>query len=181
MACPLEGKPKLRGVIVPSCTHWSDVPSSKQSGSLPTREAAHMEWREFPGCASWSDSPNNTKCGPQLQMFLGSKQPHAMDGRRLMGTVPPRSPEQNGLRQLLGAQARGCPRPGLTCHGHGLLAGSPKLLTICLAHSETKQTETLEFGIEKVLLQGHARRWVAHALKAPNSPEGFGKALLKAR
>ena len=32
---------------------------------------------------------------------------------------------------------------------------------MCLMHSEAKQYQTLEFGVEKglVLLQGHARRW----------------------
>ena len=39
----------------------------------------------------------------------------------------------------------------------------------------------LEFGAEKGLLQGHARRQVAHAPETPNSPEGFSKAFLKAR
>ena len=43
---------------------------------------------------------------------------------------------------------------------------------------DAKQTETSEFGAEKGLLQGHARRPVAHALKSPNSPKGFRKALL---
>ena len=40
-------------------------------------------------------------------------------------------------------------------------------------HSEAKQSETSEFGAERGLLQGHARRWVAHALKIPELPEGF--------
>ena len=39
-------------------------------------------------------------------------------------------------------------------------------------------TKTLEFGAQKGLLQGHARRWVAHALKTLNSPKAFSKALL---
>ena len=29
----------------------------------------------------------------------------------------------------------------------------------------SNKTETSEFGTEKILLQGHARRWVVHALK----------------
>ena len=37
-------------------------------------------------------------------------------------------------------------------------------------------TETSEFGAEKGLFQGYARRWVAHAQKTPNSPKGFSKA-----
>ena len=40
-------------------------------------------------------------------------------------------------------------------------------------HSEAKQTEILEFGAEKGLLQGHARRRVAPALKSPELPKGF--------
>ena len=36
---------------------------------------------------------------------------------------------------------------------------------VCLTHSEAKQTETLAFGAEKGLLQGHARRRVARAQK----------------
>ena len=39
------------------------------------------------------------------------------------------------------------------------------LLLIQVAHSEVRQTETSELGARKVLLQGHARRQVAHALK----------------
>ena len=33
--------------------------------------------------------------------------------------------------------------------------------------------ETLEFGAEKVLLQGHTRRWEVYALKSPELPERF--------
>ena len=41
---------------------------------------------------------------------------------------------------------------------------------MCLMHSEVKNnTKTSEFGAEKGLLQGHARRLVAQALKTPNS------------
>ena len=41
---------------------------------------------------------------------------------------------------------------------------------MCLTHSEAKNnTKTSEFGAEKGLLQGHARRLVAQALKTPNS------------
>ena len=36
---------------------------------------------------------------------------------------------------------------------------------ICPSHSEAQQTASLELGSEKGLLQGHARRWVAGALK----------------
>ena len=41
--------------------------------------------------------------------------------------------------------------------------------------------KTLEFGTEKGLLQGHARRWVAHVLRAPKLLKAFSKALLKAK
>lgn len=49
---------------------------------------------------------------------------------------------------------------------------------MCLRHNEAKHTRTLEFGAEEVLLQGPARRRVAHALKAPKSLKGFSKAFL---
>ena len=52
---------------------------------------------------------------------------------------------------------------------------------MCLMHSEAKQTETSEFGAEKGLLQGHARRRVAHTLKTLNSLKAFSNALLKER
>ena len=37
---------------------------------------------------------------------------------------------------------------------------------MCPKHSDAKQTEMMGFGAEKGLLQGHARRWVAQALKS---------------
>lgn len=46
---------------------------------------------------------------------------------------------------------------------------------ICPTHSEIKQTERLELGPEKNLLQNHTRRWVAPAPKPPTSLKGFGK------
>ena len=52
---------------------------------------------------------------------------------------------------------------------------------VCRTHSEAKQTEMPEFGAEKGLLQGHARRQVAPAPKSPQFSKGFGKAFLKAR
>ena len=36
---------------------------------------------------------------------------------------------------------------------------------MCLMHSQAKQTKTLEFGIEQVLLQGYASRQVTHSQK----------------
>ena len=53
---------------------------------------------------------------------------------------------------------------------------------VCPMHIEGKQTKMLDFGAEKsLLLQGHARRQVAHAPQNPNSLKGFSKAFLKAR
>ena len=52
---------------------------------------------------------------------------------------------------------------------------------MCLTHSEAKQTETLEFGAEKGLLQGQARRWVAHVLKSPELSEGFRQSIFKSQ
>ena len=49
----------------------------------------------------------------------------------------------------------------------------PECKLVCPTHSEAKQTETLEFGAEKVLLQGHARRQVAQAPQNPELLEGF--------
>ena len=37
-------------------------------------------------------------------------------------------------------------------------------------HSEAKQNEMSEFGAEKVLSHGHARRQVAHAQKISGNP-----------
>ena len=52
---------------------------------------------------------------------------------------------------------------------------------VCSMHSEAKQTEKLEFGAEKGLLQGHVRRWAARAQKTQNFSKGFCKGSLKAR
>ena len=49
----------------------------------------------------------------------------------------------------------------------------------CLMPGEAKQTEILEFGAEKDLLQGHARRWVAFASKNPEVPESFQQSVFK--
>ena len=46
--------------------------------------------------------------------------------------------------------------------------------------ARANNTQTLELGTEKGLLQGHARRWVAHALQTPMLLKAFIKALLKA-
>lgn len=42
-------------------------------------------------------------------------------------------------------------------------------------------TEMWEFGAEKGLLPGLARRWVAQALNGLNSPKAFSKDFFKAR
>ena len=52
---------------------------------------------------------------------------------------------------------------------------------MCPMHGEAKQTKTLDFGAEKSLLQSHSWRQVAHDLKSPKFPEGFGQAFLKVR
>ena len=44
------------------------------------------------------------------------------------------------------------------------------LKSLCLTHSEAKQTETLEFGAEQGLLQGQARRMGGLHSKDLNSP-----------
>ena len=50
------------------------------------------------------------------------------------------------------------------------------------AHSEAKQTGTLESGAEKGLLQGQARAWVRSSPDEPPAPlKCSGKAFLKAR
>ena len=38
-----------------------------------------------------------------------------------------------------------------------------------------------EFGAEKGLLQGHARRQVAHALENPKLPKGFWQSAFKSQ
>ena len=48
---------------------------------------------------------------------------------------------------------------------------------LCPMHSEAKQMETSEFAAEKGLLQGHARRRVAQALKSPKLSEGFQQSI----
>lgn len=45
--------------------------------------------------------------------------------------------------------------------------------------SEVKQTEKVELGIGKGLLQGHARRQVAPALKSLELSEGFLQSIFK--
>ena len=52
----------------------------------------------------------------------------------------------------------------------------------CVQHAvRPNNTEPSEFGAEKGLLQGHARRRVAHALQTPNSLKGLSKVLFKSR
>ena len=41
--------------------------------------------------------------------------------------------------------------------------------------------KTLELETEKGILQGHTRRWMAHALRTPKLLKAFSKALLKKR
>ena len=95
-------------------------------------------------------------------------------GRPLSGRVPPSSLEQNELQQLLGTQEGGCPWLGSTCPRHRPPGWLAIIVTETQVHVPDTQdrpnnTETSESGTEKGLLQGHARRWVAHASKTPNS------------
>lgn len=46
---------------------------------------------------------------------------------------------------------------------------------------EVKQTEKVEFGVGKGLLQGHARRQVAPALKSLELSEGFLQSIYKSQ
>lgn len=48
-------------------------------------------------------------------------------------------------------------------------------------HSEVKKMETLEFGVEKGVLQDHARWQVAHAPKVPVHFEGFQQSTFKGK
>ena len=52
---------------------------------------------------------------------------------------------------------------------------------MCLTHSEAKQTKTLQFGPEKGLLQGHAKRMDGLCSKTLNSPMFWGERFWKAR
>ena len=45
-------------------------------------------------------------------------------------------------------------------------------------HIEAKQHQTSEFGTEKGLLKGHARRQVGHATETPDSPKTLSKTLV---
>ena len=47
--------------------------------------------------------------------------------------------------------------------------------------SEARQSEMLELGAEKGLLQGHARRWVASTLRTSELPKGFQQSTFKSR
>ena len=49
---------------------------------------------------------------------------------------------------------------------------------VCPTHSEAKQTKTLRLGAEKGLLQGPARRQVAHALKSLELPKRFRQSIV---
>lgn len=66
------------------------------------------------------------------------------------------------------------------CHTSSSHTSSPVThrKSMCLRHSEAKRWE---FGAEKGLLPGLARRWVAQALNGLNSPKAFSKDFFKAR
>ena len=48
-----------------------------------------------------------------------------------------------------------------------------------MTHSKTKPTETLKFGTEKGLLQGHTGRQEVHALRNPMLPDHFAGRVFK--
>lgn len=64
------------------------------------------------------------------------------------------------------------------CHTSSSHTSSPVThrKSMCLRHSEAKRWE---FGAEKGLLQGHARKWVIHAPENPELPEGFQQSSFK--
>ena len=53
---------------------------------------------------------------------------------------------------------------------HGIVTES---MFMWPTHSEPQQTEVFEFGADKGLLQGHARRWVVCAPKPPEPLKGI--------
>lgn len=65
--------------------------------------------------------------------------------------------------------------PCLCDHGSEVMLLTHK--SVCLTYSEAKQYQNIGEGAEKRLLQCHAMRWVVHAVKTPNSPKAFSKAL----
>ena len=48
-----------------------------------------------------------------------------------------------------------------------------------MTYSEANNIKPLDSGTEQGLLQVHARRWVAHALRTPKLLKAFSKALFK--
>ena len=52
---------------------------------------------------------------------------------------------------------------------------------MCPTHNVAKHMKTLEFTAEKGLLQGHAGRWVAHALKWHELLIGFWQSIFKSQ
>ena len=81
---------------------------------------------------------------------------------------------------LVGARRDGCILDSREENGHWRDGSSTcERKPLCLMHGEAKQTGTSEPGAEKGLLQAHAGRWVAHALKSPKLPEGFCQSTFK--
>ena len=57
-----------------------------------------------------------------------------------------------------------------------------QLAQVHVPEAQERQTNWMsEFGAEKGLLQGHARRQVAHALKNPKLPKGFWQSTFKSQ
>ena len=80
------------------------------------------------------------------------------------------SPEANFLICLLQFVFHVSPYSG-SCLSAAVMLPNACLCARCTVRPSN--TKTSEFGAEKALLQGHARRRVAHALKSPELPESF--------
>ena len=57
----------------------------------------------------------------------------------------------------------------------------PDCKLVCLIHSEAKQTKMLEFGAEKDLMQGWARRTGSLCSEYLELPEGFQQSIFKSQ
>ena len=76
----------------------------------PFLQGKQPRWREEGSQPAQAEplNPSDTKCGPQLWTFLGSKQPHVMGGWSLSGTVLAIGPQsENGSSSFWGQPASG--------------------------------------------------------------------------
>lgn len=145
-----------------------------------------MEWREFPASASWSDLPPiNTECGTQLWTFLSFKQHPALGwlvpaGRETHTHTS--SPEQNELWAAAGNSGKGLPQQVSICWAQcPTWAAIIVTKSVCSVHTKAKQHRKSGFGAQKGLLQCHARKWVACALKSHKLPAGFQQSPCKGK